>query len=508
MAVKTLTPKLDHTSLREALDRIANQPDHLAWALAAVGFLYGDLAKQSSGCPPIGDTLGTPLKFRFGDFPHTTTSDTPSDETRRATEEKKITPDHVVQIAETRTGASDAKKLKGNIKMWKERKLEDDEIFGEIKELSAALGLEKTPCSRHHTRHHKLVKVLAGLKEDLTQQKKKTAAQKAADDAAQAAAEKKPSPRGQADNHSVGPSNMITLNSVGQTSKSPPDNEDVGIATRRNASTNSGAENEQTTSQQMAAAEKTAAAERTTGSTEKEQNPSPQGTLQTSSTSSDGTTNAEKNVKKKNDSDGSNDNTTAEKDEKKNDSDGMHGSAFTRGKKQGLAELLETLLSPESLSQPWMIDEMVSTRDMTGLWGISWPFLEEYPGIHWEYTEQEIRAAAEASPHMSAITEEDYRDKEVLIICPGDGHYSYGEYELLEDPDPEDPDDPGFPQRWIPSAGDPRPWPKPGPFDYSKFHRRGYGYTWQDYRTCAPSESRGCDQDDIYLDFEDDHLDY
>ena len=286
------------------------------------------------------------------------------------------------------------------------------------------------------------------------------------------------------------------------------DNEDVGIAARRNASTNSGAENEQTTSQQMAAAEKAAAAERTTGSTEKEQNPSPQGTLQTSSTSSDGTTTAEKNVKKKNDSDGSNDNTTAEKDEKKNDSDGMHGSAFTRGKKQGLAELLETLLSPESLSQPWMIDEMVSTWDMTGLWGISWPFLEKYPGIHLEYTEQEIRAAAEASPHMSAITEEDYRKKEVLIICPGDGGYSYGVYEFLADPDPEDPDDPGLPQRWIPSAGDPRPWPKPGPFDFSKFHRRGYGYTWQDYRTCAPSESRGCDQDDIYLDFEDDHLDY
>ena len=86
MAVKTPTPNLDHISLRETLNRIANQPDLLAWALAAVGFLYGDLAKQSSGCPPIGDTLGTPLKFRFGDFPHTTTSDTPSDETRRATE--------------------------------------------------------------------------------------------------------------------------------------------------------------------------------------------------------------------------------------------------------------------------------------------------------------------------------------------------------------------------------------------------------------------------------------
>ena len=89
MAVKTLTPKLDHTSLREALDRIANQPDYLAWALAAVGFLYGDLAKQSSGCPPIGDTLGTPLNIRFGNLPYTTISDTSSHETRRATERRR-----------------------------------------------------------------------------------------------------------------------------------------------------------------------------------------------------------------------------------------------------------------------------------------------------------------------------------------------------------------------------------------------------------------------------------
>ena len=66
-----------------------------------------------------------------------------------------------------------------------------------------------------------------------------------------------PSPREQADNHSTGPSNMITLNSVEPTSKSPLDNKDVGIATedenedcenRRNASTDSGAENEKTTS--------------------------------------------------------------------------------------------------------------------------------------------------------------------------------------------------------------------------------------------------------------------
>merc|ERR1719491_1210813 len=95
--------------------------------------------------------------------------------------------------------------------------------------------------------------------------------------------------------------------------------------------------------------------------------------------------------------------------------------------------------------------------------GISLPFLEKYPGIHLEYTEQEIRAAAEASPHMSAITEEGYRGEEVLIICPGDGDYSYGQYEFLEDPDPEDSleQDSELPQRWIPSAGDPRPWPKP-----------------------------------------------
>ena len=89
MAVKTLTPKLDHTSLREALDRIANQPDYLAWALAAVGFLYGDLAKQPPGDSPTEDTTGTPLNIRFGNLPYTTISDTSSHETRRATERRR-----------------------------------------------------------------------------------------------------------------------------------------------------------------------------------------------------------------------------------------------------------------------------------------------------------------------------------------------------------------------------------------------------------------------------------
>ena len=117
MAVKTLTPKLDHTSLREALDRIANRPDHLAWALAAVGFLYGDLAKQPPGDSPTEDTTGTPLNIRFGNLPYTTISDTSSHETWRATEEKEITADQVVQIVDTHTEASEAKKLKDKNKM-------------------------------------------------------------------------------------------------------------------------------------------------------------------------------------------------------------------------------------------------------------------------------------------------------------------------------------------------------------------------------------------------------
>jgi len=246
MAVKTLTPKLDHTSLREALDRIANRPDHLAWALAAVGFLYGDLAKQPPGDSPTEDTTGTPLNIRFGNLPYTTISDTSSHEPRRATEETEITPHQVVKIVETHIEASDAEKLKDKNKMWKERRHEDNEIFEEIKELSAALGLEKPPCSRHRISHRELVKVRTDLKEDImqqknaaraaaektaalktaqqkktaapetaqqkktakqdvlrqargrpaahqktAQQKKKTAAQKAADNAAQAAAEKK-----------------------------------------------------------------------------------------------------------------------------------------------------------------------------------------------------------------------------------------------------------------------------------------------------------------------------
>ena len=210
MAVKTLTPNLDHTSLREALDRIANQPDHLAWALAAVGFLYGDLAKQFPGYSPTGDTPGTPLNIQFGNLPHTTNSDTSSHETGRATEEKEITPEQVVNIVETHIEASKAKKLKDKKKMWNRRRHEDDEIFKEIKKLSAALGLKKTPCPRHHRSHEVLMKVRTGLKNDLMQQKnaaraaaektaaletaqqkktaqqKQTAAQKAADSAAEA----------------------------------------------------------------------------------------------------------------------------------------------------------------------------------------------------------------------------------------------------------------------------------------------------------------------------------
>ena len=413
MAVKTLTPKLDHTSLREALDRIANRPDHLAWALAAVGFLYGDLAKQPPGYSPTEDTTGTPLNIRFGNLPYTTISDTSSHETRRATEETEITPDQVVKIVETHIEASEAKKLKDKNKMWNERRHEDNEIFEEIKELSAALGLKKPPCPRHRTSHRELVKVRTDLKEDLMQQKnaaraaaektaalktaqqKKTAAQKAADNAAQAAAEKKPSPRGQADNHSVGPSNMITLNSVGQTSKSPPDNEDVGIATRRNASTNSGAENEQTTSQQIAAAEKTAAAERTTGSTEKEQNPSPKPTE---------------------DRDFENDEDSGE-----------------------LLIMLEGLLSAEGMKNPWMLDE-VGFHGGLRIW-----YLRTWRDFM-RFDEEHIIWAAESSPHLSNHLD----DCGDAMVMPGDGSGSYGEIEYAE----VDGDD--VAQRWLPSSGDPR----------------------------------------------------
>jgi len=44
--------------------------------------------------------------------------------------------------------------------MWRDFRLEDDAIY---RELSAALGLRETPCSRHGTKHHTLVKILSGL---------------------------------------------------------------------------------------------------------------------------------------------------------------------------------------------------------------------------------------------------------------------------------------------------------------------------------------------------------
>ena len=43
---------------------------------------------------PTEDTTGTPLNIRFGNLPYTTISATSSHETRRATEEKEITPEN------------------------------------------------------------------------------------------------------------------------------------------------------------------------------------------------------------------------------------------------------------------------------------------------------------------------------------------------------------------------------------------------------------------------------
>ena len=94
-----------------------------------------------------------------------------------------------------------------------------------------------------------------------------------------------------------------------------------------NKETHKQTQNEQTTSQQIAAAEKTAAAERTTGSTEKEQNPSPK--------------------------------PTEDRDFENNEDSGE------------LLIMLEGLLSAEGMKNPWMLDEVGFHGGLSG-GGVSW----------------------------------------------------------------------------------------------------------------------------------------
>uniref|UniRef100_A0A7S2GRM4 Uncharacterized protein n=1 Tax=Octactis speculum TaxID=3111310 RepID=A0A7S2GRM4_9STRA len=56
-------------------------------------------------------------------------------------------------------------------KKLRDFKLEHNEIFRKSKEISVALSLEKTPCSRHGTKHHMLVETLSGLEKDLAKQR-------------------------------------------------------------------------------------------------------------------------------------------------------------------------------------------------------------------------------------------------------------------------------------------------------------------------------------------------
>jgi len=82
--------------------------------------------------------------------------------------------------------------------------------------------------------------------------------------------------------------------------------------------------------------------------------------------------------------------------------------AWSRKRKIGLAKQLPELLSPAGLNKAWIIDEIVRTWDMCTRKGIMVSILENFPGIHLEYTGQEIRDAAEASPHISVVSVEDY----------------------------------------------------------------------------------------------------
>ena len=504
MVVSTFTLDMDPNTLRRAFNDISDRPRLLVRALAGLGALY-DL--DLIGCSPIGDTLGTSRDIQFGSLPCNPPSDTPSHETRGATEEKETTSGPFVQEAKTRTVTDGAKNRKDNTKesltgamekteakkhedddkkKWREFRLEDDEIFSKIKKISEALGLE-TPCSRHGTKHHVLMKILLGLEKDLAK-KRNIAGAIAAKNAPKAStasdAEKvrtpcphggatvfkdtstppplkeqtmslhegvtrannpsssqQPSPREQADNRSVGPNNMITLNSVRPTSKGPPDNENVDIVTedenedcegRRSASTDSGAENEQTTSLQKAAAEEVAAEKRAAekvaaaASAAQEANKlktcdrlhRPNGQFATAQQISTGNDVAEIETVEK---------LTGDRDFE-NDEDS-----------EELLITLEGLLNAEGMKKPWMLDEVGFHGGLRIWYLLTWRGFLGFDEAH-------IIWAAENSPHLSNH----------LDICgdaivkPGDGFGSYGEIEFAE----VDGDD--VAQRWLPSSGDPR----------------------------------------------------
>ena len=406
MAVPSVLLDMNMNELRKAFYSIADQPSLQILVLAGLGCLQQVSGQSSASTNKPPATLGRPLtratgdtstEYKFGSLPRPAPS---------------VTSSHEGQ--QRRPRGHDAQTI--SKECYRERREEHKALRETCKELASELKLDYKASSRmrlrrlrDYTRDLQRRQAVARAAAEKTAAQnaadnaaaqaaaeRKTAALEAADNAAQAAAEKKkPSPREQADNHSVGPSNMITLNSVGQTSKSPPDNEDVGIATRRNASTNSGAENEQTTSQQIAAAEKTAAAERTTGSTEKEQNPSPK--------------------------------PTEDRDFENNEDSGE------------LLIMLEGLLSAEGMKNPWMLDE-VGFHGGLRIW-----YLRTWRDFM-RFDEEHIIWAAESSPHLSNHLD----DCGDAMVMPGDGSGSYGEIEYAE----VDGDD--VAQRWLPSSGDPR----------------------------------------------------
>ena len=477
MVVSTFTLDMDPNTLRRAFNDISDRPRLLVRALAGLGALY-DL--DLIGCSPIGDTLGTSLNIQFGSLPCNPPSDTPSHETRGATEEKETTSGPFVQEAKTRTVTDGAKNRKDNTKesltgamekteakkhedgdkkKWREFRLEDNEIFRKIKKISEALGLEKTPCSRHGTKHHVLVEILLGLEKDLAKQRNVAGAIAANAPKASTAsgAEKvrtpcphggatvfkdtstppplkeqtmslhegvtrannpsssqQPSPREQADNRSVGPNNMITLNSDGPTSKSLPV---IEITSAGN-----GAKIEQIPDPRNAAVEEAAAEKRVAQeANEPKTYVLPNGLLVVPVTAqqiSTGNDVAEIETVEK---------LTGDRDFE-NDEDS-----------EELLITLEGLLNAEGMKKPWMLDE-VGFHGGLRIWYLrTWRDFLRFDEAH-------IIWAAENSPHLSNHLDE-CGD---AMVVPGDGSGSYGEIEYAE----VDGDD--VAQRWLPSSGDPR----------------------------------------------------
>ena len=229
--------------------------------------------------------------------------------------------------------------------------------------------------------------------------------------AAKNPAEDTSSPREQADNHGVGPNNMITLNSDGPTSKSLPV---IEITSAGN-----GAKIEQIPDPRNAAVEEAAAEKRVAQeANEPKAYVLPNGMAIIPVTAQQFMTVAESKAAEK-----------ASRDKKFENHEDT----------EELTVLLEGQLNAEGMKMPWILDEMGFHGGLRIWYLRTWrDFIS--------FEEEHIICAAETSPHLS-IQEDECGD---AMVVPGDGSGRYGEIEYAE------VDDEPVAQRWLPSLGDPR----------------------------------------------------